>query len=268
MGDTAFYIKHLKAVLAERCDRNPRYSVRAIAKALDIDAGTISRIMSGKQIPSYKLSKRITSRLALTTEEESQFLSSVAESQSLRNLKRVSPAFLRVQAKNSSCQPTDLSIDFYRIVADWYHAAILELTFTHDFESSPRWIAKELGISSAEATLAIGRLLEFGLLQRDASRNLRKTNVHLSTTDKHLTTPALRRNQLQFLEKAIQSLENDPIEERNMSSMTMAIDPEKLPLAKQMIREFNQYLCQFLETGARKRVYNLEIALYPIQKKI
>ena len=71
----------------------------------------------------------------------------------------------------------------------------------------------------------------------------------------------------QFLEKAVVSLEEDPIEERSITSMTMAIDPEKLPAAKKMIREFNQTLCQFLENGKRKRVYNLGVALYPIQKK-
>jgi hypothetical protein len=49
--------------------------------------------------------------------------------------------------------------------------------------------------------------------------------------------------------------------------MTMAIDPEKLSAARQMIREFNQSLCQFLESGKRTRVYNLGVALCPLQVK-
>jgi uncharacterized protein (TIGR02147 family) len=93
-----------------------------------------------------------------------------------------------------------------------------------------------------------------------------KTEERLSTADKHLTTPALRKNQRQLLEKAIDSLENDPIELRSMTSMTTAIDPRRIPEAKEMIRHFNRTLCAFLEGGNRTQVYNLGIALYPLQK--
>lgn len=264
-NESAFYRKRLQSLLAERCDRNPRYSVRAFARALDIDVGTLSRVLSGKQIPSFKLSQRLTSGMDLTAEEERKFIASVAETQRSRGTERLNPVFRSI--REGVTPAADLSIDHYRIIADWYHVAILELTFNEDFESSPRWIAKELGISAAEASLAINRLLEFGLLKKDSQGRLRKTDARLTTADKHLSTPALRKNQKQFLEKAIHSLENDPIESRNISSMTMSIDPDQLPLARQMIREFNQSLGKLLESGKRKRVYNLEIALYPIQKQ-
>ena len=267
MNDSEFYNQCLKKELSERCERNPRYSVRAFARALGVDVGALSRLLAGKQVPSYKLAQKLMAALALNPEEAESFIASVAETQRSRNLQRLSPLLRRHQGTgSSSARPVDLSIDLYRVISDWYHFAILELTFVEGFESNPRWIAKELGISAAEASLAIERLMKFGLLSEQDGK-LVKTEEQLSTVDKHLTTPALRKNQKQFLEKAIHSLENDPIEERNMSSMTMAIDPEKLPLAKLMIREFNQNLCKFLESGSRKRVYNLEIALYPIQAK-
>jgi hypothetical protein len=76
----------------------------------------------------------------------------------------------------------------------------------------------------------------------------------------------LKKNQKQFLEKAIYSLENDPLEERSHTNMTMAIDSKKMELAKQMIREFQMALCNVLETGKRDQVYNLSVALYPLQK--
>jgi uncharacterized protein (TIGR02147 family) len=264
MSETVFYQDCLKRVLSERCVRNPRYSIRAFARSLGVDVGALSRILAGKQVPSYKLSQKILSVLELSPEEQERFFASVAEKQRSRNLQRLNPVLRRFKAQAST--PADLSIDLYRVIADWYHFAILELTFIEDLQSSPSWIAKELGIPVAEATLAIERLIKLNLLKIESGRYI-KTEEQLSTMDKHLTTPALRRNQEQFLEKAIDSLENDPIEERNMSSMTMAIDPDRLPIAKQLIREFNQSLCRFLESGKRRRVYNLEIALYPIQSK-
>ncbi len=259
----ATYQHIIKEELARRCERNPRYSIRAFAKALQIDVGALSRVLAGKQIPSHKLAQKLIEALELEPEKSDVFVSSISETQGHRHLRRTSPFFKKLQSKSV---PQDLSIDLYRVIADWYHVAILELTFVEDFESTPRWISKNLGIGQTEARLAIERLLNLGLLATKNGR-LIKTTEQLSTADKHLTTPALKKNQRQFLERAMVSLEEDPIEERSITSMTMAIDPAKLNEAKKMIREFNQTLCQFLESGKQKRVYNLGVALCPVQKK-
>lgn len=263
MNEVAFYQKCLREELQRRCESNPRYSVRAFARALRIDVGAVSRFLSGKQTPSMKMAKKLLAVIELSTEDEQSFLSSLAQTQKSRKLQRVSPDFRHF---DSSVRPKELSVDLYRVIADWYHAAILELTFTAEFKNNPREIAKQLGISAAEAKLAVQRLLELGLLE-DRDGILKKSEEQFTTADKNLTTPALRKNQKQFLEKAIFSLENDPIEERSVTSMTMAIDPEKLSVARQMIREFNRSLCQFLESGKRTRVYNLGVALCPLQVK-
>lgn len=263
MSEVAFYQRCLREELQRRCERNPRYSVRAFARALGIDVGTVSKLLSGKQTPSMKLALRILSAIELSEADEKAFLSSLAEAQRGRKLQRVSAAFRNF---NEDVRPRELSIDLYRVIGEWYHAAILELTYTKRLRNSPREIAKLLEISAAEAKLAVQRLLQLGLLaEQDGA--LIKTSAQFTTANKNLTSPALRKNQKQFLEKAIFSLENVPIEERSVTSMTMAIDPERLPAARQMIRDFNQALCQFLESGKRTRVYNLGVALCPLQVK-
>ena len=258
-----YYIKQLNNELSNRCERNSRYSVRAFARALQIDPGALSRILSGKQIPSYKLTQNLMESLKLDPSEQDKFLNSVAQSQRERGISRLHPMFSKKNKRTPKI--SDLSIDLYRIIADWYHFTIMELTTTEEFDPSPHAIAKELGISITEVKLALERLIRLELLENKDGGYVR-TEAQLSTTDKHITTPALKKNQRQFLEKAIESLENDPIEERNMSSMTMAIDPKKLPQAKQMIRDFNQFLCSFLESGEKKQVYNMSIAIFPLQK--
>lgn len=263
MSETTYYQKCLREELQRRCERNPRYSIRAFARTLRVDAGALSRIFSGKQIPSMKMAQTLLTALELSIEEQESFLVSLSQRQQARNLQRRSFAF---RAVKQGSRAKELSIDLYRVIADWHHVAIMELTFTEAFGSSPRSIAKKLGISVLEAKLAVQRLLDLELLVEE-NGTLKKADKHLTTADKTLSTPALRKNQKQFLEKAIISLENDPIEDRSVTSMTMAIDPDKLPAARQMIREFNQALCQFLESGKRTRVYNLGVALCPIQTK-
>ncbi|MGZ3740999.1 MAG: DUF4423 domain-containing protein, partial [Bdellovibrionota bacterium] len=63
------------------------------------------------------------------------------------------------------------------------------------------------------------------------------------------------------------AIEAVPTEERDITSMTMAIDPRRLPLAKTLIRKFRFRLADLLETGDRTEVYNLNVQLVPVTKK-
>jgi len=85
-------------------------------------------------------------------------------------------------------------------------------------------------------------------------------------SDKDLTTPALRKHQKQLLEKAILSLENDPIEIRNMSGMMMVADPALIPEAKKLIEECSKKVSRLLQSGRKTQVYQFHVSLYPIQK--
>lgn len=248
------YQTFLSRELAKRCEKNPQYSLRAFAMALGIDAGTMSRYLNGKQIPSYKLSKRMLETLDITPEEQNEFLNSLP----VGNGDKKTPP-------NRRDKPQDLSIEYYKVIGDWYHIALMELTFVEGFQSDSRWISSQLGISQTEANLAIERLHKLGLIQKKNGKIIKATE-RLFTHDRHLSTPALRRNQKQFLEKAIYSLENDPTDKRKITSMTVAINPQKLEIAMHMIDKFSQTLSRVLESGKRKTVYNLEVALYPVQK--
>jgi uncharacterized protein (TIGR02147 family) len=95
---------------------------------------------------------------------------------------------------------------------------------------------------------------------------LRFVDQNITTADKSITTPALKRRQRQILEKTIDSLENDTIDSRSMTGMTMAIDPAKIAEAKKLISEFNQKISRLLENGKQTEVYELQIALFPLTK--
>lgn len=262
--ETPFYRTCIQEELSKRCEKNPRYSLRAFARSLGFEASVVSQILAGKRVPSFKTAQKLTESLGLSPEEADHFLASLAEVHRSRGLERLNPYFRKLPA--AVAKPRELSLELFRVIADWYHYAILALSLTQGFRSEAQWIASELGISVTEAKLAIDRLLSLGLLKHEGNRLVCSTEG-FTTADKQMTNAALKRRQKQILEKAIESLENDPIEVRNHSSMTMSVDPEKIPAAKQMIEEFTQKLCQFLESGNQTQVYELGIALYPLQKR-
>jgi uncharacterized protein (TIGR02147 family) len=264
MKTSAYYITCLEEEFARRCERNPRYSLRAFARALGVSDGALSEIFHGKRIPRPSTLQRIFMKLALTPEDQRRFTASIGDIQRSRGLQRISPVFRFAPEQVPAVR--DWSLEMFRVISDWYHLAIVELTYVEGFRPEPAWIAGQLGISIPETRQAIRRLLELGILEeRDGA--LRKSDEQTTTADKHLTTPALRRYQRQVLEKARDSLENDPIDRRSMTGMTFAIDPALLPEAKRKIEKFTQELTRFLESKSRRRVYQMAIALYPLQKE-
>lgn len=265
-----YYRERLRDELAYRIEKNPRYSLRSFSTALGMGSGALSQILSGKRSVSAKLIERIFKALELSPLEQRKFLESVMTEKT--GLKRISPE-LKLKLNQISQFSTgsididrNLGTDEFRIISEWYHAAILELTFAKEFSSDPRWIASALGISVMEAKLAIDRLIQLELLSDDNGQ-LRKSDFNLDTKDKNKTSSFLKRRQKQILDKSAYSLENDPIEQRNHSALTLCIDPELIPEAKNRIQSFMWELGQLLVTGEPRRVYELSVNLFPLQKQ-
>lgn len=78
-----FYQLFLQEELARRQEKNPRYSVRAFALALRSDAGTVSKILSGKQIPSSALANRFADAMQLSPDTREKFARSVEKAKQL-----------------------------------------------------------------------------------------------------------------------------------------------------------------------------------------
>lgn len=258
-----YYKIHLREELARRCKINSRYSLRALARALDVDPAVLSRALANKRALSYKVARRITENLCLTPKEAALFLASVAEDQKDRGLKRCN---LETQP-DSNIDKADIDhigADFFRIIGDWYHYAIQQLTLIEGFKSDPRWIAQRLGITVQEAQLAVKRLILAGLLQ-ESNGHFRAAATKADIKDKRVSLPALHHHQKQMLQKAIHSMENNPAEMHSMTGIAIPIDPQKINLAKKLIEQFSNHICEILGSGNKSKLYQLSISLFPLE---
>lgn len=243
----------LQRQLTVRCQRNPRYSLRAFSSLLDMDASSVSQILSGKRSASTKVIQKVCQKLDADPRQRDHFLRSA-------KAKRVSLP--------SVTPPPEYDVfaeDSMAFISDWCHYAILELVNVEGFRNKPAWIARALGISALEARIAIERMIRLGLLRIEAGRLVR-TNKFLTNFTPGMTSAAHKKLQRQILEKALDAIDNATQEEKDITSMTMAIDRSKLPEARKMIARFRRDLCAFLEDGEQTQVYNLGVQLYPISK--
>lgn len=239
----------LQQEFVKRCRKNPKYSLRAFARSLGIEASPLSAILRGKRPLTKKTQKKLGLALGL----------------SLNELERFKNATDTVAVNYQQ-----LTLDNYALISDWYHYAILELTRIESFRPDLKYIAKTLNISQTEAHIAVERLQRLGLLETSEDGNWLDTtpNSYATNINGDLTSPASKKLQRQVLEMSLNALEDLPTEVRNHTSMTMAIDPADLPVAKEMIKKFRRELCVFLERNQNpKSVYQLAVSLYPLTKQ-
>lgn len=219
-----------------------------------MNSGALSSFMNGKRRVSQKMATRIADNLGLDPQERAEVLVQFRIRQNEHSKEGAASGVLRY---------LQLSTDQFRLIAKWHHFAVLSLIRTEDFQSAPDWIAKRLGITVTQCKEALERLSRLGLISIDATGKLRRGKAKFRTVD-NIANVSLRQAHAENLELAKEALTKNSVDERDFTAATMAIDPQKLPEAKERIRKFQDELADFLESGSQTEVYKICIQLFPL----
>jgi len=222
--------------LARRKLRNEAYSLRAYARDLEFSASRLSELLNGKKSLSEKFAHRIAARLKLKAMDRDHFIDLVLASSSRDgNVRRLAKDRL-LEARQLN-QMTLISNDQFQLIADWEHAAIMELAQLADFRSDAKWMAKKLGIGVKQVEEAVTRLVRSGLVTVESDGSL-KARADIFNTFSETPSTAIRRFHRQVLSMAIESTLEDEIEEREHVSTIMAIPKSQLHVFQEKMNRF------------------------------
>jgi uncharacterized protein (TIGR02147 family) len=246
--------------LARRTQANPRYSQRAFARQLGLSAGELSEVMRGKRALSVRSALRIANSLGFKPIETQRLLHlcQFDKTQVISGTEQIL-APLSEDERNSR----GLSMDLFRVVSDWFCFAILNLADTDGFRFDSAWIARRLGISVAEVRVGLERLERIGLIERDSKNRLIVAKDYVLSPS-GIPSEAIRNYHRQILERAIQALETQSVNEREVTGVGLAIDPRDMPEIQKQVSDFHdKIVADFARTGSRaKEVYQLESILF------
>jgi len=239
---------------AKRCSRNPRYSMRRYAQSLGISHALLSLVLNGKRKPSRELALRTAERLGIGRDELALHFP-IGASQSLNPAPKAEDSvFIR------------LSLEEYALISDWYFYAILSLLEIREAKWEARWIAGRLSISESQAVSAMQLLERHRIVERRRNGRWKQSSRPIKV-ENTVSTEVTRKAHRQLLEKALESLENDPIAVRDFSYCTFSMDENLVPLALKEIRQFRRQLMKKLEgKGRASHVYELCVQLFPVSK--
>ena len=229
---------------------NSRYSQRAFARDLGISAGELSEILRGKRHLSRRSLLSVSRALNLNG----------AEARRLFDLLNISKMGSE-HAVTDDSPSVNLAPEIFAVVSNWYCFALLNLMECENFKENAAWISKRLDISVLEADDALRRLQKVGLIERKNGRLIPVKGYVMSPNGIPLS--AIRQFHHQILQKAQRALELQSIKERDISGITLALDPKDIMSIKKDIKEFlDSLIFKYSRRKSRKEVYHLESAFF------
>lgn len=243
---------------------NPKYSLRALARDLDLSASYVSQVMTGKKTLSESRIKDFVRVLELDDIAVIQLRRSMNLDQDYSG-KPISGDDLNFLSKYSPLEEKK-----YHILSDWYNIAIMDLTTTIGFQSDPHWIAKRLGLSVLEVEIALERLLEAKLIMKKDGAYIKSENKMRLPTSR--SKQIIRKFHKQMIEKAYQELHHNTSEDdfraRLITGATFAIKKDQI---EDIQKHIHEKLYEIGELSAKENcdeLYQLNIQFFPLTKNL
>jgi uncharacterized protein (TIGR02147 family) len=257
------YRDFLKATLTEKQKGN---SLTAFSKKLGLSTSFLSEVLNNKKSLSVEMALRIAMKLGLT-ESETQYFCLLTQLEQEKDAELREEILRRLGSLNPNRPTHDLSLDLFKVIAEWHHFAILEMTHISGFKFGATALAQKLGISKMEAEVAIERLERLELLEQDSKGRYRKAHNYLLSESK-APNAALKQYHRGILEKALESLNSQTPKERMSSTDILPIDSRYLKDVDKLSQEFSSAVFRLAEKSSVKdSVYALSVHFLKLNKE-
>jgi uncharacterized protein (TIGR02147 family) len=167
-----------------------------------------------------------------------------------------------------------LTLAEFRSMSDWYFIAIKNLVAIPGFIEDSEWVCKRLRkkVTPSQVSYALSTMESLGILERDKKRQLKVRELALRT-QKDVPAQAIKKIHQSFLEKAIDAIHDQNVEERQFQGLTQRISKERVIEAREylysFIQEFNnEFSLDANETSVDQEVYQLNMQYFSLTKKL
>ncbi len=258
----------LREILGSR-----KTSLRSVSERAGIRSpGLLPMILKGERRLTLETAHRLARALALPAavrtrlflqirlENADQIEDRVRLEEKILSLGNLDPLARSIEQK-------EIALSQYRFFSRWYYPVLYVWVGTESFREDPKELARSLGhsVTATHITEALNTLVSLKLLYRDPTGRLRQTDASISSKDE-IGGTALAAYHHQMLGLA-QDAVKLPLDERELSGLTIAIPSTELANVKAKIRKFRKDLNESLSVFQdAPQVYQIHVALFPFFK--
>lgn len=244
----------LKNEFEKRKYKNPRYSLRAFAKSLNIEAGALLRIMTNKRLATHTTAVALLKNLNISSDVQTNILVE------LENRRKTSS---RPSKKNGM---NTFSVQEFETYFDILHIHTMESLNLLQFRKVNQLpaLAESLGVSLLQLNEVINQLIGIGAV-RIVGDQFEVLYKSFSTVPIGFTSEKRRNLQKEFLKKAHDAIDSVPFELRDHSTLTIPISEKDLNAIKVILQRARARINSISEKRSKRdQLYNVSLALYPV----
>lgn len=259
-------VEFMLAVLNEKKQKNPRFSLRAWSKQLKLSQPILlSRVLKSQRPINAELTRTLCTSLSMNGDERRYFELLVLHKNCVSiEQKEATAALLR--SSNPGQQFSSLEVDEFRLIADWYHPAILELAELKDFRNDAKWIAERLGegVTVELVERALDRLLRLGLLHKNEAGRLHRKDMGPLRISGQKSSEAVRQYHRQMIDKAVVAIDGQKLEQRYLAATTLPVTQAAVEEIKKIIMRCQEELAGCASRGEAEHVYQVNFQLFQL----
>lgn len=243
---------------------NPYFSYRYIGRKIGLDPGYVVKIMQGKLHVPEKYIDGFCS-LCKFSAKEKKFFRTLIDFNKAKTEDRIKQLFEKLLACKSLGKHSldEFQYDYYH---KWYHTAVRSLIgivpFSGDFAALAAMLTPQVTVPDVKKSVAL--LEKLSLIRKEPSGVYALTDQFV-TTGESWRMVAIRDFQRETINLAAESLDRHKKEDRDISTVTVAIDKEKLGELRERISEFRESILKLAGDSATPDcVYQLNVQLFPM----
>ncbi len=243
---------------------------RYIAEKVGMDSSYVIKVLQGNLHISPKKIDKFSELCDLNKQEASYFENLVYFGKAKTDKER-KLYFEKLLNQNKSSQK-HLKKSQYKFFQNWYYSATWSLLNFFEFKGDFKELAEmhAPAISVKEAKESVQLLLDLNLIEQDSNNVYRVTEQNI-TTGNEWNSIAITQYQKEMIEKAGEALERFPKKDRNISTLTMNLPENMLPVVEELTSKYRKSLIQLANScedeNISNRAFQLNIQLFPISEK-
>lgn len=246
---------YLKALRDSGKNRKKPIPLKTWAEKLGYKTSrSLELIIAGDRFPSEDFIFKLAQTQKLTAAERTYLSLMVKRGRLLQKRKDVKD----IEEEMDRLRPAKFQIQYvdnetFQRVSEWYPLVIRQLAMTPQFKKDIGWISKKLRgkITSSQIAAALAEWEGLAFDRR----------ALYSPQD--IPSQAIRTFHKKMLQKAIEAVDEVPVEKREYNSVTFRASKEDLPKLKKQLREIVDGLNASFNNESANDVFQLSIVLFP-----
>lgn len=261
------YRDFLKHYYEERKKKFPLFSYQMFGQKLNISASHLFYVLEKKRHLPVRCAPATKKYLELTGRASQYFDLLLAASRTKKLSER--DALMNKAFQLKDIQRRSLEKDELTYLRQWWTVAIRSFLQINQGKLDYKGIANSLHpqITQEQVKESIELLKKLGMIVNIAHGRVRLAEAHLTVHGSAEKSKAIREFQSQVMTLAKNSLEEIDPKERDISTLTMAIDEDCFEDIKCMLQEFRRQIqIRIEEVPVPSRVMQLNLSLFPVSQ--